>query len=30
MVTPLSIDDYTKHLEGAAVFGVAVGAHADS
>jgi hypothetical protein len=30
MVTPLSIDDYTKHLEEAAVFGVAAGAHADS
>ena len=30
MVSPLSIDGYTKHLEETAVFRVAVGVHADS
>jgi predicted solute-binding protein len=29
MVTPLSINDYTKLLEETAVFGVGVGPHAD-
>jgi hypothetical protein len=30
MVTPLSVDDYTRHLEETAVFGVPAGAHASS